>query len=349
MTTESPRAGPNHGGTPRPVVVLAEPIHPDGMDRLAGHAVVEHPAGPGAAALTAAIQDADAVIIRSTQLPAEVFEHASRLRVIGRHGAGYDNIDVAAASELGIAVVNTPRSNTTSVAEFALTLILALAKRLVPAAAALQRSDDWDPDSSLPSQLEGAGLVGRDVAGLTLGLIGCGAIGREVGSRAAALGMEIIGHDPFLDPTSFRSLGIESAGFDDLLRRSDFVSIHVPAEAATAGLIGAAQLALMKPDAHLINTARGSIVDEDALAAALHAGALAGAAVDVFGREPPPADHPLLGCDRVLATPHMAAITEESRQRMSVDVAGAVLAVLDGSLPPQTVNSDRLPGVRVVS
>ncbi len=271
------------------------------------------------AADLSALPQVEAVILRSrTQLGPEAFAAAGRLRVVGRAGVGVDNIDLAAARRHGVVVVHAPASSSISVAEHTLGLMLALARHIPRGDAALRRGE-W-----LKSE-----LVGVELAGKVLGIVGFGRVGRAVGQLAAALGMRLLAHDPLLEDDMLRGGGAEPASLERLLAESDFISVHVPLNERTRHLLGREALANVKPGARLICTARGGVVDEDALLEALDSGRLAGAALDVFEREPPP-PAPLLEHPNVVATPHIAAQTVEAQRRVALDIAAEVLAALRG-------------------
>ncbi len=289
---------------------LAEP----GLQRLRAEAeVIDDPE-------LAALGSVDALIVRSrTRVsPAALERGLPRLKVVGRAGVGVDNIDVDAARARGVVVVNAPLAATQAVAELALGLMLALARRIPPADAAVRRGD-W-PKS---------GLIGEELAGKTLGLIGVGRIGAALASRAAALGMRVLGFDPLIPPEAIRRSGAEPVDFDQVLAESDYISLHVPLTPDTRYLIDDRALAQVKPGARLISTARGGVVDEQALVRALDNGVLVGAALDVFAEEPP-RDSPLLRDPRVVLTPHLGAQTAEAQSRAARDVAEEVLAALAG-------------------
>src|SRR5262249_17602070 len=263
-------------------------------------------------ALQEAVRAADGVIVRSgTRITAELLEDPGRLRAIVRAGVGVDNIDVAAATRRGIVVMNTPGGNTVSAAEHTITLLMAVARHIPDADASLKRGQ-WERNK----------LVGTQLAGKTLGVVGLGRIGREVARRAAGLDMKVLGFDPFLAPDKASQLGIESvAGLDALLPRCDFLTVHTPLTDETRDLIDARALARMKRGARIINCARGGIINEEALAEALCSGQLAGAALDVFVNEPPPADHPLLKLPNVVLTPHLGASTVEAQTSVALEAA----------------------------
>lgn len=273
--------------------------------------------------LREALRGVDGVLIRSTTtLDRSVLEGQTRLKVIGRAGVGVDNIDVQAATEQGIAVFNAPSGNTASAAELTLALILA-AMRKVAAADRSMRAGEWDR-----KRFKGAELLGK-----TLALVGAGRIGGEVARRARAFGMTIIAHDPYLQEERARQLEIETVSLEEAMRRGDVISLHVPLTDATRGLIGAEQMALMKPTAVIVNAARGGVLDEDALADVLRQGRIAGAALDVYATEPLPADHPLRSLDGVVMTPHIGAATREAQHNVAHEVAQSVRhALLTGDV-----------------
>jgi D-3-phosphoglycerate dehydrogenase len=264
------------------------------------------------ARLKAALAEADGIIIRSgTRLTAEVLAGQTRLRAIARAGVGVDNIDVPAASDSGIVVMNTPGGNTVSTAEHTMALMLALSRNVAPANDSL-KAGRWDRTKFTGSQLEGK----------TLGVVGLGRVGLAVARRALGFEMTVLGFDPFLSAEKAREFGIESvARLDDLWGRCDYVTLHTPLTPETRNIVGREAIARMKPGVRVINCARGGLIDEPALAEALDAGRVAGAAVDVFDPEPPPADHPLVNHPRVLVTPHLGASTEEAQVSVAVEAA----------------------------
>ncbi|OFX14327.1 MAG: hypothetical protein A2V59_12265 [Armatimonadetes bacterium RBG_19FT_COMBO_69_19] len=272
-------------------------------------------------------RDADALIVGADQVTRNVLTSSRRLRVVAKHGVGVDNIDLAAAEELGISVTYAPDGNTRSVAEMTVAMLLSLWRGLARADARL-RARVWEP------------MVGREAAGRTLGIIGLGRIGRAVAILGQALGMRILACDVAQDPAFADAHGIRYETLEGVLRQSDAVSIHVPLMDQTQRLIGSREMAWMRPDAVLVNVARGGIVDEHALAEALAHKRLAGAAVDVFEHEPP-WDSPLLGFETVLLTPHIAHSTQEAMERVDVMVAEDVLAVLRGEAPAHPVPRGR--------
>ncbi len=309
-------------------VLVTDPIAPDGVAYLRQHATVDVRSGLRPDELLAIIGDYEALVVRSeTKVTRAVIEAGTHLRVIGRAGVGVDNIDVDAATARGIIVVNAPAGNTIAVAEHTIGLLLAVARRIPQAWAAL-RAGQWQRSR----------FMGMEVRGKVLGIIGLGRIGREVARRAQGLEMRVVAFDPYVAAEHARRLGVEMLDLPALLRAADFVSIHTPATAQTRGLIGAAELALLKPTAIVINCARGGIVDETALYEALEQKRLAGAALDVFEKEPP-GDNPLLQLENVVATPHLAASTHEAQVSVALEVAEQVIAALDGRPTLYAVNA----------
>ena len=268
----------------------------------------------------------DALIVRSaTKVTADVIAAGTNLKVIGRAGVGVDNVDVDAATRRGIVVANAPESNILSAAEHAVGLLLALARNIPQAHAAL-----------LDGRWERSKWGGVELADKTLGVLGFGRIGRLVARRALGLQMKVVAYDPFVSAERFRDLGAEPATFDEVLERADFVTLHLPLTDETRGSIDAEAFARMKPGARIVNAARGELVDEQALIAALESGRLAGAAIDVFASEP--YDGPLLAAPNVVLTPHLAASTEEAQDRAGVIVAEQVAAALEGGVVMNAVN-----------
>ncbi|ANG84845.1 hydroxyacid dehydrogenase [Microbacterium aurantiacum] len=310
-------------------VVLLEPIHEDGRALLGRHHEVIDLQGSADPRLAEALASAQGLVVRSTPVGADMLALAPGLRVLGRHGAGLDNIDLDAAAARGIRVVNTPRSNTESVAEYVIAVMFSLLKRLDETREALRRGAFLASNGSLPGQVDRLGLVGRELSGLRLGLVGAGAIGQAVARRATGLGMTVAAYDPYVPAEALQALGmVPRTSLDALVAGSDVVSLHVPGSPQNRGLISARELALMPAGAILVNAARGGLVDHEALIQAVRSGALGGAAVDVFDPEPPAAEDPILHTVGIIATPHMAAMTAEALRRMSVDVATAVASGL---------------------
>jgi D-3-phosphoglycerate dehydrogenase len=297
-------------------VLVTDKLAEEGLSRLREEpgieVVVNTKLAQDPVALKQALRDADGIVIRSgTQLTAEVLDGQQRLKAIVRAGVGVDNIDVAAATRLGIVVMNTPGGNTVSTAEHTMALMLSLARNVARANDSL-KSGKWERNKFTGTQLEGK----------TLGVIGLGRVGLAVAKRAQGFGMTVLGFDPFLSADKALEFGLESvARLDDIWGRADFLTLHTPLTAETRNLIGAREIGLMKPTVRIINCARGGLIDEPALAEALSAGKVAGAAIDVFDPEPPPGDHPLIGLPQVLVTPHLGASTEEAQVSVAVEAA----------------------------
>ena len=322
--------------TDRYRVLLADTISAEGLQPLLTDPRFEvfEKTGLKGEELAQAIKGMDAVVVRSsTRITRAAMAHADRLKVIGRAGVGVDNIDVEAATERGVAVLNAPAGNTISAAELAFALLLALV-RSVPRADQSMKEGAWDRKS----------FNGTELYGKTLSLIGAGRIGGEVARRARVFGMRVIAYDPFLAADRAAALEIELTTLTDALRRGDVISVHVPLTEATAGLIGEPELALLKPGAYLINAARGGVVDEAALYDALVGKRLAGAALDVYEQEPLPADNPLRKLPNIVLTPHLGAATAEAQQNVALEIAEAVRAALcEGDLS-RAVNAPALSG-----
>lgn len=306
-------------------VVLSDALSPAGVEVLAAEPdlVVDDLSSVSPEELRERLPGAAGLIVRSgTTVDEALLAKADELRVIGRAGVGVDNIDLAAAARGGIAVLNAPSGNTHSTAELAFALLLALARR-IPEADRSVRGGGWER-----SRLRGGQLHGK-----TLGILGAGRIGAEVGRRARAFGMSVLVHDPYLPDGRAAEMGAERVGLAELLERSDALTIHAPLTEETRGIIGAAELARMREGALLVNAARGGMVDEAALVDALRSGRLGGAALDVFEREPLPADHPLLSLERTVLTPHLGAATAEAQRAVAVEIAENVRdALLTGEL-----------------
>ena len=307
----------------------------DGLDRagieLLNRAGIEVDNRPGLkdAALAEALHAADGVILRSaTQITAELLESPGKLRAIARAGVGVDNIAVPAATRKGVVVMNTPGGNTISAAEHTIALMLSLARH-VPAADAGMKAGKWDRNK----------YVGTQVAGKTLGVLGLGRIGREVARRAAGLDMKVIGYDPFLSPDRAAQLGIQAvSGLDELLPRCDFLTLHIPMTDETKNLISTRELAMLPKNARVLNVSRGGIIDEAALAEALKQGIIAGAAIDVFSKEPPSPDNPLLKAPNIVLTPHLGASTVEAQEAVAIEAAQLLIDFLQKGVVQCAVN-----------
>jgi D-3-phosphoglycerate dehydrogenase len=320
-------------------VLLAQPIHEKGMQMLAEQ-VEEVVLAPNDKIETLAALPGDkveGVIVRYNVFNRELIEKAPNLVVIARHGIGVELIDVAAATERGVMVVNTPEAATVSVAEHVVTMALVLAKRLMVADAALRKGNYGIKDKYGPD----------DVEGKTLGLVGLGRIGREVARRCRGLGMRVMAFDPYADAAVAGQMGVALAGsLAELLSAADFVSLHTPLTPQTRGLIGAEQFALMKPTAYFINCSRGEVVDEAALIKALKEKQIAGAGLDVFAQEPPAADNELFSLDNVVVTPHSSSLTTNGKIKMATGAVEQLLKVLKGEQPDYLVNRDIVAKVK---
>jgi D-3-phosphoglycerate dehydrogenase len=313
-------------------VLVTDGLAEEGLALLRQAAEVDVRSGLTPPQLLETIGEYDALVVRSaTKVTAEVIAAGEKLRVIARAGTGVDNIDVEAATRRGILVVNAPGGNTVAVAEHTLGLMLALARHIPQADSAL-RAGRWEK-----RHLEGVQLYNK-----TLGLIGLGRVGTAVATRAQALGMKVIAYDPFVSVDQAQRLNVRLCSLETLLAEADCVSIHAALTDHTRNLISREKLALMRPTAYLINCARGGIVDEEALSEALAQGSLAGAALDVFAREPLSADHPLLASPRVVITPHLGASTKEAQSQVSLDIAEQVIAILQGGMARYPVNAPAL-------
>lgn len=303
-------------------ILVSDGLAEAGLNLLRGVGEVVNNPKITAEELIAVLPEYDALVVRSrTKVKANVIEAGKKLKVIGRAGVGVDNIDVKTAVEHQITVVNSPLAATTAVAEHTLALMLALA-RMVPAADASLKQQKWEKSAFMGSELNGK----------TLGLVGLGRIGSQVAVLATAFGMNVIGLDPFVSQDEIRKRGIEPVSFEEILASADYLSLHLPLTSATQGMLGHAEIGIMKNGARLICAARGGVVDEDALRAGLDSGKLAGAALDVFAAEPPQpgsiAEHP-----KVVATPHVGAQTSEAQKRAGIAIAEEVVTVLQGKEP----------------
>ena len=297
-------------------VVVAEKVSSAGLDMLrdAGHEVVDL-AGAPREKLLEALADADALLVRSaTKVDAALFSAAPKLTVVGRAGVGVDNVDVPAASERGVLVLNSPTGNVVSAVEHTFAVLLSLL-RCVPRAASSMAAGKWEKPK----------FVGSELAGKTVGIVGLGQVGSRVASRARAFEARLLGHDPFLPAGKAQEMGIPLVSLDELLAQSDVVTLHSTATAEGRPLLGADEIARMKPGAVLVNVARGSLVDRAALLAALESGRLSGAALDVFDPEPPDPNDPLLKLSNVVATPHLGASTHEAQERVSIQTVEGLL------------------------
>src|ERR687892_305246 len=270
----------------------------------------------------------DGWVIRSgTKITAELIEAAENLKVIGRAGVGFENIDVDAASKKGVVVMNTPGGNNVTTGEHTISLMMALARH-IPQAVASLKSGKWDRNK----------FVGMELCNKTVGVIGLGNVGRIVAERAAGLKMKVIGYDPFIAAENIARMGVEPGTLDDIFTKSDFITVHVPLTPETQGLINKAAFAKMKSGVRIINCARGGIVDEQDLADAIQKKKVAGAALDVYVDEPPPPDHPLITMDQVITTPHLGASTDEAQLNVAIAVAEQMVDFLAKGLVRYAVN-----------
>ena len=312
-------------------IVIADPVAPicrEILERAGVEVEVLTAALPDD--LKRALADAAGLVVRSeTRVTEELLAAAPKLKVVGRAGTGVDNIDVAAATRRGVVVRNAPGENTIAAAEHTMSLMLALARK-IPAADRGLKAGEWNRSR----------FLGVELYGKKLGILGLGKVGREVAARARAFGMEILGFDPFLPEDLVARLGFRLLPLHDLLSEVDFLTLHVPLNSQTRHLIGRAELARCKPGLRLLNCARGGIVDEKALAEAIHEGRVAGAALDVFEQEPPGPRHPLAGLEQVVATPHLGASTLEAQEKVAVRIAEQMLAYLERGAVVGAVNVD---------
>lgn len=315
----------------KPVVLIAEELSAATLGVLGSQFDVRHVDGADRSALLPALADTDAILIRSaTKMDAEAIAAAPQLKVIARAGVGLDNVDIPAATDASVMVVNAPTSNIVSAAEIAIALLLAAARNVVPANAAL-KDGKW-----ARSKFGGVELQGK-----TVGVVGFGKIGQLVTKRLRAFDMEFVAYDPYVNQTPAGFEFVKLVELDELLAVSDFITLHLPKTAETAGLIGKEALAKVKPSVRIINAARGGVLDEDALYEALIEGRVAGAGLDVFATEPC-TDSPLFALDQVAATPHLGASTDEAQEKAGIAVAESVVAYFAGEHVPGSVNSDKV-------
>ncbi|SDK85566.1 D-3-phosphoglycerate dehydrogenase [Actinopolyspora mzabensis] len=311
----------------RPVVLIAEKLAPSVLEAFGDEVEIRHVDGTDRPALLEAVADADALLVRSaTKVDAEVYSASTRLKVVARAGVGLDNVEVPAATERGIMVVNAPTSNIVSAAEHAIALLLAVSRNVAVADASL-RAGEWKRSA----------LSGVEINDKTVGVIGLGKIGQLVAQRLEAFGAKLIAYDPYVSAARAAQLGIELVSLEELLQRADAMSIHLPKTAETLGLIGAEELKKTKQGAIIVNASRGGLIDEDALAESLRSGHLGGAGIDVYSTEPTTSS-PLFELSNVVATPHLGASTAEAQDRAGTDVAHSTLQALRGDFVPDAVN-----------
>ena len=313
----------------KPVVLIAEELSPATLGVLGSDFEIRHCDGANRDELLAALKSGvDAVLIRSaTKMDAEAISAGAGLRVIARAGVGLDNVDIPAATAAKVLVINAPTSNIVSAAEHAIALMMASARN-IPAANASLRSGKWSRSK----------FTGTELFEKTLGIIGFGKIGQLVAYRMKAFGMNVIAYDPYLSADKVSALGVKLVELDELLKTSDFITIHLPKTKETLNLIGEEALSKVKPTVHIVNAARGGVLDETALHKAIAQGRVAGAGIDVFATEPC-TDSPLFLLDQVVATPHLGASTEEAQERAGIDVAHSVRKALAGEPVSDAVNA----------
>ncbi len=312
----------------KPVVLIAEKLAQSAMDVLGSDFEIRYVDGADRAALLPALADADAVLIRSaTTIDAEALAAAPNLKVVARAGIGLDNVDVPASTARGVLVVNAPQSNIITAAEHAIALLFSVARQ-IPAAHATMAAGEWKRSK----------FVGVEIAEKTVGVVGLGRIGQLFAARIAAFGTNVIAYDPYLQPARAAALGVRLVDLPTLLREADIISIHLPKTPETLGLIGAAELATVKPTVLIVNAARGGLIDEQALADALTEGRVAGAGVDVYVKEPMTAENPLRSAPNIVLTPHLGASTEEAQDKAGTAVARSVKLALRGDFVPDAVN-----------
>ena len=311
----------------KPIVLIAEELSPATVEALGPDFEIRNVDGADRSKLLPALADANAVLIRSaTKMDEEAIASAPKLKVIARAGVGLDNVDIKAATNAGVMVVNAPTSNVVSAAELAIAQILGLARHIPDANASL-KAGEWKR-----SQFTGAELYEK-----TIGIIGLGRIGTLVAQRLAGFDVNLIGFDPYVTQARAEQIGVELVDIDELMKRSDFITIHIPKTPETTGMISTEQFALAKSNLRIVNCSRGGIIDESALYDALTSGQIAGAGLDVFVTEPPK-DSPLLGLSNILVTPHLGASTDEAQEKAGISVARSVRLALAGDLVPDAVN-----------
>lgn len=311
----------------RPVVLIADKLAQSTVDALGDGVEVRWVDGPDRPALLAAVPEADALLVRSaTTVDAEVLDAGKRLKIVARAGVGLDNVEVPAATERGVLVVNAPTSNIHTAAEHAVTLLLAAARQ-IPQADATLREHTWKRST----------FNGVEIFGKTVGVVGLGRIGQLFAARLAAFETKIVAYDPYVSPAKAAQLGIELLPLDELLERADLISVHLPKTPETKGIIGREAIAKTKPGVIIVNAARGGLVDEAALAEAITSGHVRAAGLDVFETEPC-TDSPLFELPQVVVTPHLGASTTEAQDRAGTDVAKSVLLALAGEFVPGAVN-----------
>jgi len=324
-------------------VYLGEVIHPDAVALLEKHAQVVRPKDHSRQAYLEALKEVDGMVARKVQVGAEEMDRAPRMKIIARHGVGLDSVDLEEATRRGILVTNTPGANRESVAELALSFMLALARRIPQAQKAMANMPKGDI-GIFSALLKQYSLTGIDLEGKSLGIIGTGRIGSTVARKCiAAFDMKVKGYDPYVSSEVMKSFGVERVErLEDMLPKIDFLTVHCPLTQETRGMVGKKELARMKKGAYVVNTARGGIVNEKALLEALNSGHIAAAALDAWEVEPPDPKDPLLNHPNVIGTPHYGGTTEESLYRVGIAAVEEVLRVLRGEPPKYPVNPEVL-------
>lgn len=316
-------------------VLIADKMSPKAAEILSASESIEvvNRAGIAPEELAAEIGEYHGLLVRSrTKVTSDIIGVASNLKIIGRAGIGVDNIDLKAASSRGIIVENAPTGNSVTTAEHALALLMSVARN-TPQATASMKAGKWEKSK----------LGGVELCDKTLGLVGLGSIGKIVADRAMGLKMRVVAYDPFVDAGTASKLGVELVSLDDLFARADFISCHTPLTAETKGILGADAFSKMKPSVRIVNASRGGVVDEEALLAALDAGQVAGAALDVYVTEPVPADHPLIAHPKLVCTPHVGASTGEAQVKVAAEIAGQLVDFAERGELHNVVNKASLP------
>lgn len=311
----------------KPVVIIAEELSPATVEALGPDFEIVNLDGTDRPVLLSALQNADAILVRSaTQVDAEAIAAAPKLKVIARAGVGLDNVDIKAATNAGVMVVNAPTSNVISAAELAIGHLFSLARHIPDANASL-KAGEWKRSK----------FTGVEFYEKTIGIVGLGRIGTLVAQRLAGFGVNLIGFDPYVTPQRAEQIGVKLATLDEVMQQSDFITIHIPKTPETTGMISTAQFKLAKPNLRIVNASRGGIIDEAALYEALKSKQIAGAGLDVFVSEPPK-ESPLLELDNIVVTPHLGASTDEAQEKAGISVAKSVRLALAGDLVPDAVN-----------
>ncbi|HOJ97418.1 MAG TPA: phosphoglycerate dehydrogenase, partial [Methanospirillum sp.] len=313
-------------------ILVSDELAEEGIEILREHAMVDVNTGLSEDELVATIENYDALLVRSgTQVTERVIEAGKKLRFIGRAGAGVDNIDMNAATRHGVIVANAPEGNTLAATEHTMAMMLSLCRN-IPQANASMQAGEWKRSK----------FMGVELNEKTLGIVGLGRIGREVAKRASSFNMHIIGYDPFISSEKAAEMGIESMSLEELFTKADIITVHTPLIKETRHIINEKTIATMKDGVRIINCARGGIIDEAALAAAVKSGKVAGAAIDVFEEEPPK-NCPLIGIPNIIVTPHLGASTIEAQKNVAISIAKQCLDVLNGKDAKYVVNAPIIP------